>query len=100
MIELLKENYEWLFSGLGVSLLLFFANKFFNKNHKTQKVLSTNKNVNTNSNTNSVIINNFGKNLKSSESIVENRKKDNTRILFVDDEHTKFKIVSILKKAG
>ncbi len=100
MIELIKENYEWLFSGLGVALFIFIANKLSNKNSKSRKVLSTNKISNNNNNTNKVIINNFGQSSKSEEITDENRKKDNTRILFIDDEHTKFKMVSILKKAG
>lgn len=98
MIEFLKENYEWLFGGIGVTALFFVLDKFVFKNKtKTEKV-DKSKNVNKNS----FIINN---NLGQQESEVKQKndgKKDksNLRILFIDDQHTKFKMVSILKKSG
>jgi len=97
MIEFLKENYEWLFGGIGVTALFFMLDKFVFKNKKDSEKSSKNKNVNKNS----ITINN---NLTSSnnEKKVSNVVKDKSdiRILFVDDEHTKFRMVSILKKSG
>ena len=97
MIEFLKENYEWLFGGIGVTALFFILDKFVFKNKKDSEKSSKNKNVNKNS----ITINN---NLASSnnEKKVSNVVKDKSdiRILFVDDEHTKFRMVSILKKSG
>jgi PleD family two-component response regulator len=98
MIEFFKEHYQWLFSGIGVTILVLLFSKIFNKkeNKPVIKVSGENKNK--------VIINNFSQEKTSkNENIKEtdnNRLKDKTRILFVDDEHTKFKMVSILKKAG
>ncbi|REE78706.1 response regulator receiver domain-containing protein [Lutibacter oceani] len=98
MIDFLKEHYQWLFSGIGVTILVLIFSKIFNKkeNEPVMKVSGENKNK--------VIINNFSQEKNSNNDNVEetdnNRLKDKTRILFVDDEHTKFKMVSILKKAG
>ncbi len=98
MIEFFKSNYEWLFGGIGVTALFFIIDKFFfKKESKTEKTIK-------NENKNSIIITN---NLTSNppeqkqEKVNEtNEPKNNVRILFVDDEHTKYKMVSILKKAG
>ena len=98
MIEFLKNNYEWLFGGIGVTALFFILEKFvFRKDSNSKK---NSKNLNKNS----ITIHN---NLSSTSTIEKpknsngnNESKNNIRILFVDDEHTKFKMVSILKKAG
>ncbi len=95
MIELIQENYEWLFSGFGVAVLIFILKSFFNSETTKRSPKNTNK----------VVINN---NINSSKDpndklgrrTKDDRIKEKTRILFVDDEHTKFKMVSILKKAG
>lgn len=96
MIEFLKNNYEWLFGGIGVTALFFILDKFVLKKNSDSKKDS--KNVNKNS----ITIHN---NLTSYASDEKNengnaKSKNSIRILFVDDEHTKFKMVSILKKAG
>ncbi|OUR90938.1 transcriptional regulator [Flavobacteriales bacterium 34_180_T64] len=96
MIEFLKENYEWLFGGIGVAALFFVLDKFvFKSKTKSEK---GNKNKNKNSIT---INNNIGKQETEEEQKTEVKKdKSNLRILFIDDQHTKFKMVSILKKSG
>lgn len=97
MIEFFKENYEWLFGGIGVTALFFILDKFVFKNIKDSEKSSKNKNVNKNS----ITINNnlAGSNNEKKVSNVVKDKSD-IKILFVDDEHTKFKMVSILKKSG
>ncbi|AEE18499.1 response regulator [Dokdonia sp. 4H-3-7-5] len=97
MIEFLKSNYEWLFGGIGVTALFFILDKFVFKN-KESKPKEENKNVNKNSIT---IHNNLVSNgTEEKQENGNNESKNKIRILFVDDEHTKFKMVSILKKAG
>lgn len=97
MIEFIKENYEWLFGGIGVTALFFILDKFVLKNKKDSEKSSKNKNVNKNSITinNNLTSTNDG---KKATNVVKD--KSDIKILFVDDEHTKFKMVSILKKSG
>lgn len=98
MIEYLKENYEWLFGGIGVTALFFILEKLVFKNKSKKEKGDKNKNVNKNSIT---INNNIGNQEIESKTRTEIKKdKTNLRILFIDDQHTKFKMVSILKKSG
>jgi hypothetical protein len=99
MIDFIKNNYTWLFSGLGITLGIFLWNIFFkNKDKKNQP------NSNKQTNNNSIIINNnlgfASDNKLSSNESLEETSKSLTRILFIDDNHTDFKMVSILKKSG
>lgn len=97
-MEFIKDNYEWLFSGFGVTVILAIWGLIWKKK-KTEEANVTN-------NANVVINNNVGQTASLTNSTINgnhadnNRLKDTLRILFVDDEHTKFKMVSILKKAG
>ena len=92
MIEFLKENYEWLFWGIGVTALFFIIDKFvFKSKAKSEK--NDKKEI---KNKNSITINN---NIGKQETQTK-KDKSNLRILFIDDQHTKFKMVSILKKSG
>lgn len=98
MIEFLKENYEWLFGGIGVTALFFIVDKFvFKSNAKSEK--NDKKEI---KNKNSITINNNIQKQETEEKQETQTKKDksNLRILFIDDQHTKFKMVSILKKSG
>lgn len=90
-MEILTENYEWVFSGIGVAILIFTLNRFFN-----------NKNSNsTNSNEVNIVNNlNLKDDTQSETSLEANNNKKNTSILFIDDKHLEFRMVSILKKAG
>jgi PleD family two-component response regulator len=105
-MEFISNNYQWIFSGIGVALigwLIFF--RFNRKKKETQNTLkntSTNSNANTNSNTSSITINN---NVGSSANEPEtgqnqSQNKANCHILFIDDRHSEFKMVSILESAG
>ena len=98
MIEFLKENYEWLFGGIGVTALFFSIDKFvFKSKAKSEK--NDKKEI---KNKNSITINNnIGKQETEGKQETQTKKdKSNLRILFIDDQHTKFKMVSILKKSG
>ena len=95
MIDLFQENYKWIFSGVGVAILIFILNKIFISKSGSKSTKNTNKVIINNS------INSSSKsNDEQGNESEDNRLKEKTRILFVDDEHTKFKMVSILKKAG
>ena len=97
MIEFFKSNYQWLFGGIGVTAIFYIIDKFFFK--KESKTRKTKKNQNKNS---IIITNNLTSNPseQKQEKVNEiNEPKNNVRILFVDDEHTKYKMVSILKKS-
>jgi len=96
MIEFIKENYEWLFGGIGVTALFFIMDKFVFKNKNKSEKGAKNKNKNS-----ITINNNIGKQETEEKPKKESKKdKSNLQILFIDDQHTKFKMVSILQKSG
>jgi hypothetical protein len=95
-MDFITDNYKWIFSGIGVVILVFvfkylwhliFKKKSNNGNNYYPKIKNV---INVNSDTKT------RKKKVSKFSII----KDDVRILFVDDEHTKFKMVSILKTNG
>lgn len=97
-MDFITNNYEWLFGGIGVAVISFFLNNLFKENSKSTSKATAN-------NSNSFVINNNLGNSKStvpatSEADRTEILKARIKILFVDDEHTKFKMVSILRKAG
>jgi PleD family two-component response regulator len=97
-MDFIIENYKWLFSGIGVIILGFVIKLIFPKKKPTDKEV---KQKNHNSITiNNTISNHVGNCNGTNNSEVDDKTKENTRILFVDDEHTKFKMVSIMKRAG
>jgi len=95
-MEFITNNYQWIFSGIGVAVIgwIIIALKK-DKNKRTTKNSQSTKNVITinNGNTSSA---------KATGSEKSNgiKHKEDYRILFIDDNHTDFKMVSILKKAG
>jgi len=99
-MEIIQNHYQWIFSGIGV-LILGFIITYFTKENKQEDSKMQN-----NSNSNSInIVNNLGKtNSAESDNMTSNKQnlksKIQTRILFVDDNHTDYKMVSILKKSG
>jgi PleD family two-component response regulator len=91
-MEYITENYTWIFSGIGVAIigwifLVVRKNKSSNKSQTNNNVININ-NSNKSSNKN-----------EAKERTAPERKED-FRILFIDDNHNDFKMVSILKKAG
>jgi hypothetical protein len=92
-------NYQWIFSGIGVMIIAVIL-----------KILKPRKEKNTKKTENIInVINNLQKDFKTEKIIPENENTDTVcnkkdirfsrNILFIDDD-IKFKIVSILKKAG
>jgi PleD family two-component response regulator len=95
-MEFIMNNYEWIFSGIGVAIIgwIFLA---FRKNKKTETASSST------SNKNIITINNNASHANGSLQQKQNnlpKRKEDYRILFIDDNHTDFNMVSILKKAG
>lgn len=94
MIEFLKSNYEWLFGGLGVTAIFFVLEKFtFKKKKGSGKAVKNKNSITINNNLSSQLTDGNRKSLVKKD-------KSNLKILFIDDQHTKFKMVSILKKSG
>lgn len=96
-MEFMMNNYEWIFSGLGVTLISWFIYAIKNKkNGDPPSNKKTNNNV--------ITINNNGAqsfiNLPDQKQSDQPKRKEDYRILFIDDNHTDFNMVSILKKAG
>lgn len=94
MFTYILENKEWIFSGIGISVigLMFYFLKSKQKNSTA---------INENSNSVIVNINNTQENNQNKQDrddcLIELKKK--TKILFIDDDN-KFKVVSILKNSG
>lgn len=96
-MDFIMNNYEWIFSGIGVVVVGYLVNLFFAK----KKSDSTTKEKNTNNISIVNSINSPGVTTESShQKRFEERPKESVRILFIDDNHTDFKMVSILKKSG
>lgn len=95
-MEFIMKNFEWIFSGVGVAIIgwIILAIK---KNKKTETPVSST------SNKNIITINNNALQANGSLQQKQNnhpKRKEDYRILFIDDNHTDFNMVSILKKAG
>jgi len=98
ILTYIKENKEWIFSGIGISLFGLFK-LIYNSNSKSSKISSNqNKIINTvNVNTNDSTTKRKPNNKKYFKTVAE--AKNNISILFIDDD-TKFKMINILKRAG
>jgi PleD family two-component response regulator len=91
-MEFIMNNYEWIFSGIGVAIIGWIIK---NKKTKTPSNSTSNKNI--------ITINNNASQANGSLQQKQNnlpKRKEDYRILFIDDNHTDFNMVSILKKAG
>ncbi|SKB80731.1 Response regulator receiver domain-containing protein [Salegentibacter holothuriorum] len=98
----MTENYEWIFSGVGatvvgIALTYILIEKRKKKEKTTSKTATNTGGITINNNVNSPLIK---ESVKESPENKKNRIKESTRILFVDDNHTDFQIVSILKRQG
>lgn len=95
-MELITENYSWIFSGVGVAIIGWIGFALL-KNRSVSSKQTTNQ-----SNSNVITINNIKETLNKNETseYSANKRKEDFRILFIDDNHNDFKMVSILKKAG
>lgn len=94
----MTENYEWIFSGVGATVV-GIALSYILIERKKKKEKATSK---TPTNTEGITINNNinSSQIKETPENKKNRIKESTKILFVDDNHTDFQIVSILKRQG
>ena len=103
MIDFLKNNYTWLFSGIGVTILI--AIYYILKPSKKDKseVLNENSEYLLNTGHNFTVNNFTTDNGTRYEHLAGDDQLDyakkTVRILFIDDD-TKFKVVTILKKSG
>ena len=102
-MEVITKNYEWIFSGIGVLILGYLVNYFIQKKNNQESTSTVQA-----SNSNNLVINNYASNTdqkddskeKMEDKEVDDRLKGKTKILFIDDNHTEYKMVSILKKSG
>lgn len=101
----MTENYEWIFSGVGATIVGIIVTYFLIERKKKNNKVKPSSKTNTGNITINTNVNTTGNVGKSPEENISNknkesRLKDVTKILFVDDKHTDFQIVSILKKQG
>lgn len=101
ILNYVVDNIEWIFSGLGVTVIGFILKHFFDKRKedKTCDMKITNnpnmqQTVNVYTDTSSAVISSGKKTRTENYS----DKKGKTNILFIDDE--KFDNVEVLKQAG
>lgn len=98
-MEIITNNYEWIFSGIGVLIIGWIGNYLYKKYNSSEIKKSTAYGIQ--SGNNITINNNLTPDSKTEETgKAAPRGKDNCHILFIDDQHNDFKMVSILKKAG
>lgn len=96
------ENIEWLFSGIGVAGLLFAIKFMLSKDNEDGSKNKIASNINSNNiviNSNTPALNN---NAGTDTNITQKslaQYKDQTRILFVDDD-ARFKVSKILVRSG
>lgn len=93
-MEFIMNNYEWVFSGVGIAIIGWII-----------LVLRQNKTTESSSNSNNQFITITHNPSQPNSSIQQKdnshpKRKEDYRILFIDDNHTEFNMVSILKKAG
>ena len=106
IINWIIENKEWLFSGLGITIISFVVKKLFTQNNRSEDKQTLSQ---SNSQTQNVTVNMAQPFVAPIKSVSEEKEdspaltiegiKAQTNILFIDDDK-EFKIVPILKKAG
>ncbi len=106
IINWIIENREWLFSGLGITIIAFVVKKLFTQNNRSEDKQTQSQ---SNSQTQNVTVNmaqpfvapikSVGEKKEDSPALTIEGIKAQTNILFIDDDK-EFKIVPILKKAG
>ncbi|WP_298485631.1 response regulator [uncultured Maribacter sp.] len=102
-MENMTEYYEWIFSGVGATIVgVIFTYFLIERKKKNNKIKTSSKisNGNITINTNVNAVSRVRESFKEINNKENNKLKDITKILFVDDKHTDFQIVSILKKQG
>ena len=98
----INDNREWLFSGAaiaGISLLGKFLYSFLNRKRELAPSLNNNQSQNVTVNVTQPSIISKESSIEKSTALIFEGIRVQTNILFIDDDK-RFKIVSILKKAG
>lgn len=100
------ENKEWLFSGIGATIVISILRYFYNRTDDSESKLSPSQ---SNNQTQNVTVNVTQPSIVSNTSDIEAKEsmtpltidgiRAQTNILFIDDDK-EFKIVKILKRAG
>lgn len=99
MFEWLSENRTWVFSGIGISIIVMafkLLKHFFSSESKSDVTQSVNSPVT--QTTNISLVPNGTVNTSNEIASCLNLNKDNIFILFIDDE--KFGVVNILRNGG
>ncbi len=98
--QLNKDWIGWVFSGIGVTILVGLF-KIFKKKKKdiNEKVSNSNNQSNNQTVTQTVNIDTKDPIIKPKKHLSDEERKKITNVLFVDDD-TSFKVVDILKKSG
>ena len=94
MIDWLRSNVEWVFSGIGVAALGFIGRFFFRR--KNAEIPASTPGVNI---TNLNYVNSPSRVDKGQLPFHSQEKKSRIRILFIDDD-TRFQVVGIIKGQG
>ena len=92
----ITDNYQWIFSGIGVAIVGFILNKVFNNKAKNESNSNDSNNITITNNINS----NDNTESRSSINSKDEKSKKTASLLFIDDQHLDYKMVSVLKKAG
>ncbi len=96
-MEMITNNYEWIFSGIGVAIIGLIIKLLVGKRKSNEKNKTSNKISNNNTQTTTINVN-PNENLMSGNSEFNLQDlKNKTHILFIDDDE-RFKVVDILKK--
>lgn len=105
-------NNTWYYLFAAIATIITFIYTFKHNKKKTEEnrpgaqpiknALTNNSNISNTTNVPIHIINevNSFKKVETLTTLNEQHLKDTTKILFIDDNHKEYKIVSILKKAG
>lgn len=95
------ENKEWIFSGIGITIIVAVYNIFFRKKGKSDlmsnKISNSGNNISSNTNTNNFNVS-IDTEHKKEKFITSKISKDDVQILFIDDQE--FKTVENLITAG
>lgn len=96
-MEFITTNYEWIFSGIGITIIgwIIMTLKKDKEPTATRPQSNDNHNIITINNNHSTENSLFKRKYQC-----QPRRKEDYRILFIDDNHSDFKMVSILKKSG
>lgn len=101
MKEWFTNNYQWLFGGIGATIIGLISTYFLIDKNKKNNISKVDENNNKPSNK-GILSNDFAYSLQTNSPgfNTEDSHKSLTRLLFIDDNYKEYKMVSILKKYG